>query len=161
MPLANVRGRSAAVATKRVIAGDLLGRQQRALRQVNFEMNGAKLALQGSKRIDSGSKLRRSDRAVNEGLVEIAFSLNDLDADGLRSIAHPRIERFCCGALRVGEVKLARQLKHVQRPRIGIELCGLCQTHAAGFLEVADVLVRKRLDRALLLAGVRRCGLRL
>src|SRR4051794_27641675 len=47
----------------------------------------------------------------------------------------------------------------MNRPGIAVELRREREAHAASCAQIGDLLLRQRLDRALLVAGIRRCGL--
>src|SRR6266700_2460400 len=70
MPTSAVRRFIASVPAKHVVTGNLLGRQQRPLSQMRFQMNDPEVALQDRDRVDLGSKHRRVNSAIRKGPIE-------------------------------------------------------------------------------------------
>jgi hypothetical protein len=64
--------------------------------------------------------------------------------------------KSCCArALRVGEAQLLRQIEHMFRARIAVQLARQSEPHAAAFSQVSELVVGKSLERSCLHAGIR------
>src|SRR5690606_5420199 len=77
---------------------------------------------------------------------------------GLSRMFHTRENRLDRSALLIGQLQLRRQLEHVRRPGIAIELGRARQPHAAAFAKIGELLLRETGYCPVLLAGI---GLRM
>jgi hypothetical protein len=71
-----------AIAAQLVIAGDLGRGEQRGLRQVRLQVGVADGGLQRANALHPGTERRCIELAGGEGLVEFAFGLHQLAAQG-------------------------------------------------------------------------------
>src|SRR5437870_4980804 len=106
MPMNSGRRWVSAIPAKRIVAGNLVGRQQGALSQVGLQVNRPQLTLKVRNRVDLRPQDGGIEAAGREREIEFLLGLDDLGTDRLSPVTHARVQRFGRRALRVGQSEL-------------------------------------------------------
>src|SRR5437870_4160837 len=122
---------------------------------MSLQMHDAKLALKPCDLGYHSSELFSVDSLACEELIQLSFFGYQGSSKARRLAVHSIINLLSLRLLLIRELQLRRELKHVLRARILIELGGFGESHPLPRLQRLNVLRRERLDLALLLSGVR------
>jgi hypothetical protein len=86
------------------------------------------------------------------------FLRDQLGAERLRGDAHAIEDRLHVTSLGFRQRESRRELQHVRRAGVAVQLGGFGHPHPLALAQRGDVVVRQRLDAAVLLPGIgRRC----
>jgi hypothetical protein len=132
---------------KHIVAPELIWREHVSLSQVRLEMHTAKVRVELCNVGQATVKIRRGNFRFRELLVQCLFSRDNPLAERHGLSVHLVKDRLGGPALRLGELQLLRQIKHVPRTRIMIELSGFGEPHALAGKQCSNIS-RIRLDSA-------------